>query len=48
MSRQLTERQQKFLDVLFDEANGDVTQAKLLSGYSENSSTTDIVNSLKK
>ena len=48
MARNLTEKQQKFLDVLFDEANGDVTQAKLLSGYSENSSTTDIVNSLKK
>ena len=48
MSRELTDRQKKFLDVLFDQANGDVVQAKVLAGYSENSSTTDIVNSLKK
>ena len=47
MSRQLTERQQKFHDVLFDEANGDVAQAKLIAGYSASSSTTDIVKSLK-
>ena len=30
MSRELTERQQKFLAVLFDEAGGDVVQLKLL------------------
>jgi hypothetical protein len=47
MSRELTERQQKFLNVLFDGAGGDVVQAKLLAGYSEGSSTTDIVKSLK-
>ena len=47
MSRELTERQQKFLSVLFDEAGGDVVQAKLLAGYSASSSTTDIVKSLK-
>jgi phage terminase small subunit len=47
MSRELTERQQKFLNVLFDGAAGDVVQAKLLAGYSESSSTTDIVKSLK-
>tara|TARA_R110001592_G_scaffold40153_2_gene132054 strand:+ start:130 stop:495 length:366 start_codon:yes stop_codon:yes gene_type:complete len=47
MSRELTERQAKFLAVLFDGANGDVVQAKLLAGYSEGSSTTDIVKSLK-
>jgi phage terminase small subunit len=47
MSRELTERQQKFLNVLFDGAGGDVVQAKLLAGYSESSSTTDIVKSLK-
>ena len=45
--RELTERQQKFLDVLFDEANGDVVQAKLLAGYSEHSSTTSIVATMK-
>jgi|TARA_R100001460_G_scaffold69225_1_gene109809 hypothetical protein len=48
MSRQLTERQQKFLDVLFDGAGGDVAQAKVLAGYSETSSTTDIIKSLKE
>ena len=32
MAKELTEKQQKFLDVLFDEAKGDVTQAKLLAG----------------
>jgi hypothetical protein len=47
MSRELTERQQKFLSVLFDEANGDVATAKKLAGYSASSSTTDIVKSLK-
>ena len=47
MSRELTERQQKFLAVLFDEAGGDVVAAKKLAGYSEGSSTTDIVKSLK-
>ena len=47
MSRELTERQQKFLAVLFDEAGGDVVSAKKLAGYSEGSSTTDIVKSLK-
>ena len=47
MSRTLTERQQKFLDVLFDEAGGDVVQAKLIAGYSTSSSTTDIIKSLK-
>ena len=29
--RELTERQQKFLEVLFDQANGDPVQAKLLA-----------------
>ena len=47
MSRELTERQQKFLSVLFDEANGDVVAAKKLAGYSASSSTTDIIKSLK-
>ena len=37
--RELTERQQKFLDVLFEQANGDPTQAKILAGYSRYSST---------
>tara|TARA_Y100001937_G_scaffold57356_1_gene78630 strand:+ start:154 stop:525 length:372 start_codon:yes stop_codon:yes gene_type:complete len=47
MTRNLTEKQQKFLDVLFDEAGGDVVKAKKLAGYGEQSSTTAIVESLK-
>ena len=48
MSRELTERQQKFLAVLFDEAGGDVVSAKKLAGYAETSSTTEIVKSMKE
>ena len=47
MARQLTEKQQKFLDVLFEEAGGSVTLAKKLAGYSETSSTSDITKGLK-
>ena len=32
MARELTDKQQKFLQVLFDEANGDVPLAKKLAG----------------
>jgi hypothetical protein len=48
MARQLNERQQKFLDVLFEEAGGDVVAAKKLAGYAESSSTTEIVRGLKE
>jgi len=48
MARELTEKQQKFLDVLFDEAGGNEVQAKLLAGYSENVSTTVVVKALKE
>lgn len=47
MSRKLTEKQQKFLDVLFDEAQGNVVAAKKLAGYAESNSTADIIHSLK-
>jgi len=46
--RKLTDKQQKFLDVLFDEAGGSVVEAKKLAGYSENNSTTEIVKTLKE
>ena len=46
--RKLTDKQQKFLDVLFDEAGGNVVEAKRLAGYSENNSTTEIVKALKE
>jgi len=48
MARQLTEQQQKFLDVLFDEANGDILTAKKLAGYSNTTTTTQVVKSLKE
>jgi hypothetical protein len=47
MTRQLNERQQKFLAVLFEEAGGDVVQAKKIAGYSDNTPTTAIVKGLK-
>ena len=48
MARKLTEQQQKFLDVLFDQANGDIPLAKKLAGYSETTSTTHIIKGLKE
>ena len=48
MARNLTEKQQMFLNVLFDGAGGDVILAKKLAGYSEGYSTTDVVNSIKE
>jgi phage terminase small subunit len=47
MARQLTEKQQKFLDVLFEEARGNVVEAKKLAGYSPTQHTAQIVASLK-
>ena len=48
MARELNERQQKFLEVLFEDAGGDVVAAKKLAGYSENTPTTAIVKGLKE
>lgn len=47
MARQLTENQKKFLEVLFDDAGGDVVLAKKLSGYSDNTPTRVVVEALK-
>lgn len=47
MARTLTERQKKLLEVLFDEAGGDIVAAKKLAGYSDNTPTSEIVASLK-
>lgn len=47
MARQYTPQQQLFLDVLFDEAQGDFVTAKKLAGYSDNTPTRVIVESLK-
>jgi len=46
--RKLTEKQQKFLDVLFEEARGDVVQAKKLAGYSDTNPTSEIIASLRE
>lgn len=46
-NRQLTEMQQKFLDVLFEEARGDFVKAKKLAGYSDNYSTKHIVEAIE-
>ena len=48
MARQLTEKQQKLLNVLFDEAGGDTVLAKKLAGYADASSTTDVVKGIKE
>ena len=43
MTRNLTEKQQKFLDVLFEEAQGDPVQAKKLAGYADSVASTSVV-----
>ena len=45
--RQLTDKQQKFLEVLFEEARGDFVLAKRLAGYSDGTPTTEIIKALK-
>ena len=48
MARALTEKQKKLLEVLFDEAGGDIVTAKKLAGYSDATSSTEVINSLKE
>ena len=48
MTRQLTEKQQKFMDVLFDEAGGDISTAIKLAGYAEGTTPSQIVKGLKE
>tara|TARA_X000001382_G_scaffold68049_1_gene47247 strand:- start:584 stop:949 length:366 start_codon:yes stop_codon:yes gene_type:complete len=48
MSRNLTEKQQKFLDVLFEEAMGNPVKAKKLAGYSDTVATASITSSLQE
>jgi len=47
MARNLTENQQKFLEVLFDEAGGDVVTAKKMAGYADSTATRLVVEGLK-
>lgn len=46
--RKLTEMQQTFLNVLFEEAEGDPVKAKHLAGYSPNVATSEVVRGLSK
>lgn len=47
MARQLTDQQRLFLEVLFDEAEGDPVAAKKLAGYSPTYPTSQIIKTLK-
>jgi len=47
MAKTLTEKQQTFLNVLFDKAAGDVVQAKKLAGYSDGTATIEVIRALK-
>ena len=42
--RELTDKQQKFLDVLFEEAGGNFITAKKMAGYSDNVATSTVTN----
>ena len=46
MARNLTEKQQKFLDVLFEEAGGNLVKAKKLAGYTDGVSSKQVAESL--
>jgi hypothetical protein len=48
MTKQLTEMQQKFLDVLFEEAAGNFAEAKRMAGYSDNVSVKNVVTPLEE
>ena len=48
MARKLTERQQKFLDALFAEANGSIKDAKVIAGYSPATNNHEIIKSIKE
>ena len=48
MPRQLSEKQQTLLAVLFEEAGGDIIAAKKLAGYSDSTNTSEIVKGLKE
>ncbi|MAJ43744.1 MAG: hypothetical protein CBC83_02405 [Flavobacteriales bacterium TMED123] len=48
MTRKLTEKQQMFLNVLFDECGGDILLAKRMAGYADSYSTSEVVKSIKE
>ena len=48
MSVQLTEKQQTFLNVLFEKAQGNLTTAKKMAGYSDNVATSAVASALQE
>ena len=48
MARKLTDRQKKFLEALFAEANGSIKDAKIIAGYSPQTNSNEIIQSLKE
>jgi len=47
VNKNLNEKQQMFMQVLFDEAGGDVVQAKKMAGYSDTTATRLVIEALK-
>jgi hypothetical protein len=46
MAKNLTEKQEAFLDAFFGPAKGDAFKAKLMAGYSEQTKTSEVVKPL--
>lgn len=47
MSKELNEKQEKFLEVLFTEAGGNLTKAKNLAGYSPSTKTSHVTKGIQ-
>ncbi len=48
MARTLSDRQRKFIDALFTEAKGNIKDAKIIAGYSPNTSNQEIIKGIKE
>lgn len=48
MAKNLTDQQKLFLEVLFDQAGGDVVKAKKLAGYSDTYPTSQVIKTLEE
>jgi hypothetical protein len=48
MAKELTDQHKKFLEVLFNEANGSAARAKVMAGFSENYPTRQLTSYLKE
>ena len=47
IKKELTDRQEVFLDCLFDEANGNLREAMRIAGYSANTKTSSVLRTLQ-